>query len=411
MKPKILILILAMLVFIGFHSCKIGKGNDSEKDPDSPKDTLQRLASPVETADAVSMDMHSIIRTTGSLEPYQTVNVLSKVQGMVESVHMEQGDIVKNGDILLKLDSKEFDIALKQAEADLLSAKASLNEAELQRAENQYKRIKELYEKDLSSPQELEQQEALFLQAKSNYESQQARILSLSANYERARLNLSYTTIRSPIAGVISRRFVNKGELLSPSSPVCEIVNISKLYARIYVSEKFIHYLDRNKEVEVIVDAVPENLFFGRIDLISPVAETQSRTFQTSILIDNSNNNLKAGMFARVIINVAEFKDAVAVPKDAVIMRQDQEYCFIIKNDDKKPDEPAAEQENESDDKDSSQEDAPAINVSMVKVRTGIEDSSFVQIIEGVKAGDKVIVSGHYDLNDGDIVRIIRYVD
>jgi len=261
-----------------------------------------------------------------------------------------------------------------------------------------------MYEKDLSSIQELEQQEALYLQAKSSYESQQARILSLQANYERASLNLSYTEIKSPLKGIISRKHINKGELISPSSLIYEIVDISKLYAKIYVSEKYIHYLDKDRDVQIRVDAVPGSIFSGTIEMISPVAETQSRTFQTSVLIDNSKHLLKGGMFARVIIDVAEFNNSVAVPKDAVIIRQDQEYCFLI---DQNTDDKEASL-SEDKEKDSEEKTFPA---SMIKVSTGIEDEGFIQILDGIKEGDTVITSGHYDLNDGDKVRIITYIE
>lgn len=395
MKRNIL-MAFVLILSITLFSCNQRSKKDSSPDTSSSRDTLRRIASPVETADAKVMDMRSILRATGSLEPYQNVRVLSKVQGIPKEIFFEKGDHVKKGDILLELDKAEYEIALKQAEADLASAKASLNEAELQRAENQYNRIKEMYEKNLSSQQELEQHRSGYLQAKSNYDSQQARILSFKANYERAKLNLSYTTIRSPMDGVINNRNVRIGELVSPSTMVFDIVDISKLYANIYISERFIHYLDRGKPVEVRVDAIPNKLFEGSIDIISPVAEAQSRTFQTSILIDNKNGLLRAGLFTRVVINIAEFTDTIAVPKDAVIVRQEQEYCFIVKKE-------APDDDNE--------DDEDIYYASLTRVHIGVEDARYIQIIEGIQKGDSVIISGHYELNDGDRIRIIRYID
>lgn len=396
-----LVAILVFILILYSNSCKIGRSGESKSDPASQKDTARRLANPVETANAVLMDMRSVIRSTGSLEPFQDIKIISKVQGIVENVYFEQGDTVKKGNILLKIDSREYEIALHQAEADLASAKAALNPAELLRAENQYKRIKEMFEKNLSSKQELEQQEALYLQAKSSYESQEARILSLKANYERAKLNLSYATIRSTMDGIVSRRHANTGELISPSSVLYEIVDISKLYARIYISEKYVHYLNKGKVVEVRVDAVPNRTYEGIIDVVSPVAEAQSRTFQTSVLIENKDNTLRAGMFTRVVINVADFKDAVAVPKDAVIVRHDQDYCFVVKG---------IAEENEVKDEDSQKTDASS-TASLIRVQTGVEDARYIQILEGINEGDTVIISGHYELNDGDMVRIIRYTE
>lgn len=412
-KPKISLILIFAIAF-SLVSCRQKGSSEHGVGPSSPRDTIRRIAAPVEAIEAVLMDMRSIIRATGSLEPYQNVRILSKVQGVVEEVHFEQGDMVKKDQVLAVLNKDEYEIALRQAKADLASARAALNIAELERALNQYNRIKDMYEQNLSSKQELEQQRALYLQAKSNFESQEARILSFEANYERARLNLSYTVIRSPMDGIISRRYVQIGELVSPSALIFDMVNISKLYARIHVSEKYIHHLNRGDEVEVRIDAIPDQSFSGTIDIISPVAETASRTFQTSILVNNADMLLKAGMFTRVIINIAEFKDTVAVPKDAIIVRHEDNYCFIVERVEKEEeikDDPKDEVEEDEEDKDEEQEIKEEFIARLIRVRLGVEDARYIQIVNGVSAGDLVIISGHYELNDGDKVRLIRYMD
>jgi len=410
-KPRLLTanLLILCLVLI-FCACQ--KPGDKAKQPG--KGELDKIAVPCEVAGVTTRTMSSVVKTTGTLEPFSSVQITSRLQGTVKGIAAEQGDKVKTGKILLSLDDRDYRIALKQAQADLSAAQASLNEAELIRAKNQYERIKRLREDSLSSEQELESARASYLQAKSAYDAQQARIQAAAANLERARLDLSHTEVRAPISGIISKRYVDTGELISPAAPLFELVNISTLYARIFVSEKYINELSEGKEVSIKVDALPNQTFAGVISILSPVAEAQSRTFEIAIKLHNDKQELKAGMFARVFIQMKEHQNALVVPKDAVVERQGESFCFVVKEQQAK--EPAKGKQTNKDTAKDKQPDTKKqekvekkYTAEMRPVQVGIEDSRYIEITQGLHKGEQVIISGHFELTDGAPVRIITF--
>jgi multidrug efflux pump subunit AcrA (membrane-fusion protein) len=367
--------------------------------------------------EAKKSKIEDIATFTGQIEAGDEVTIVSKISGRVKEVNFEVGDYVKEGEPLVILETDELYVQLSQAEAALASAKANLaaNEsgtlpqqldqvkAAFEQAEtnylntkSDYERIKALYEAGAASKQTLDSMEAKYKVAKSQYESAKeqlrlteerlpkniealrAQVAQAEAQVELIKTNIKNSVIRAPISGMISSKQINPGEMCQAGVTLGSIVNIDKVKVVIDVPEEDINKIREGQEVTVNIDALGDKgKIKGKISIISP-ASASSRLFKVKIEMENKDYKLKPGMFAKVNIIRDIKENVITIPKDALVIKKHGNVVYVVK-------EGKAEER-------------------LVKI--GVTNGDRVEITEGLKEGETVVISGQNMLAEGSAVKI-----
>jgi membrane fusion protein (multidrug efflux system) len=309
---------------------------------------------PVEAAPVTTGDISAFFVGTATLETEGEAVVVAKAGGIVKAVLVEEGMYVKAGQPLAHLDDER--LALEAARA----------EARLKKSRRDFERKTELHEKKLISAEEYER-------VKSEYEAQQA-------DFNLTRLSLEYMTVRAPISGVVSERMIKVGNMVQTHEATFRITDFDPLLAVMHVPEREMSRLRVGQTAEVLVDALPERVFTGRIKRISPVVDPATGTFKVTIEVRDRTKALKPGMFGRIRIVYDTHRGALLVPREAVITEDDADAVFVVRD-------------------------------SMTfrrTVQTGYANSDYVEILDGLAPGDLVITTGQTNLRDSSKVEVIR---
>jgi len=293
--------------------------------------------------------------TTTSLEAAKEAEVTARVSGVVTSLMIEEGDYVEAGQILAQLDIDKPALELKRATANL------------KRMENELRRYEKIYQKDLVSSEAYER-------VKYQYEAQKAAT-------DLATLNLHYATIRAPISGVVTKRYIKEGNLLKLNGSAFHISDLSELHGVIHIPESEKAALDVDQTAKVYVDA-HEKPFTGKVLRVSPVVDKESGTIRVTVSLKDKTGVLRPGMFGRVSIVYDTHQQTLLVPKASVLSQDEEVSVFIIK-------------------------DGLALKRN---VMTGFSNSDYIEILEGVDKNDIVIIEGQRNLKDKLNVELINPV-
>ncbi|HOU36183.1 MAG TPA: efflux RND transporter periplasmic adaptor subunit, partial [Candidatus Omnitrophota bacterium] len=186
-------------------------------------------------------------------------------------------------------------------------------------------------------------------------------------------LTFEKAAVESPISGIVGRVLVDIGTNVSPQSAVALVVNMDRVKVFLDVPEKYLPSLSLNMPAAVRVEAYPDEMFRGVITRISPIVDTATRTCQIEIAIDNREHKLRSGMYAKVKIVIRTYKDALVVLKEAIMGKEPQRYVFVV------IDQKAAVRE----------------------IQTGARQGPYVQVTQGLAAGDRVVIMGQQRLREG----------
>ena len=339
---------MVFFTFMVFGGC--GKSsNNNEKDK---KDN--EVAVPVEYSQVTQGDIAAFFSSTATLESEEETEVVAKVGGVVKKILVEEGDYVNTEQVLAKLDDEKLMVQLDQTSANM------------QKLEQNYKRSEELFKKNLISTEE-------FQQSKYEYEYQKAA-------YDLAKLDLDYTSIRTPIEGVISQRLIKVGNMVLPNEAVYSVTGMNPLLAILHIPERNINKLKVGHASALSVDAIKDKIFHGRIKRISPVVDPMTGTVKVTVEVYDRSMQLKPGMFARVHITYDTHQNTLLVPKDAVIEEDKASSLFVVQD-------------------------------SMVfrkHIKLGYINTSHVEIIDGINLGDTVVTTGKGSLKDSTRVELVE---
>jgi len=331
---------------------RAGCGEAQSKGPDEPEVIP---AIPVEAATVTRGDISAHYIGTASLEAEEEANVVAKVGGTAEEVLVEEGDYVRKGDVLVRLDAERQTLELARQEATL------------QKLKREFERNEELYNKQFVSAEAYEL-------SRSSYEQQQAA-------YNLAKLDVEYANVVAPISGIISARMVKTGNMIQAQSPVYTITDFDPLLAVMNVPEKELTKLRGGQATRVQVDALLGEAFTGRIKRISPIVDATTGTFKVTIEVRDRTRRLKPGMFGRVQIVYDTHENALLVPRDAVITEDSESSVFTVSSD----------------------------GVAMRQlVEVGYIDDAHVEILTGLTESDQVVTTGQSTLRDSTVVEVIR---
>ncbi len=373
-KYLLFAVVAALLVFLGWRIYTEMTASSGEAGG------RERQAVAVEVAPVRRLSMRDVGAFTGSTEPAAYFVVAPKVSGRLESLAVDIGDPVRRGQTIAVLDDDEYTQGVEQARAELKVAKANVVQARssLVVAQREYERIQMLRRKGISSESDLDT-------ARSQYEAEEARrqvalaeVARREAALKAAEVRLSYTRITASWKGkeasrVIGERFVDEGAMLSASTPIVSILDISSLTAVIQVIERDYRKIRLGQPVVITTDAFPDGKFTGTVARVAPLLKKQSRQARVEITLPNPEGLLRPGMYVRAGIEFDRRDSAQAVPVTAVVKREGRHGVFLI-------------------DEERVARFAP--------VRLGIVDGGMVEILEPPLSGPVATV-GHHLLADG----------
>jgi HlyD family secretion protein len=257
-------------------------------------------------------DIENFVSSTGTLSAVETVEVGSQVSGIIEKLYVDFNDSVKKGQVLAILDKTLFDVAVLDAEAAVARAKATLDQANAELIRNQ-----PLFEKGHLSEME-------FLVTKTTAQTARADLNSAEAALKRAKTNLSYTVIRSPIDGTVIERTVDAGQTIAASfqAPKLFIIakDLTRMQIEVNVDESDIGQIKENQSVRFDVQAYPDEIFTGKVRQIRLQPTTIQNVVNYIVVVDASNEKgiLLPGMTATVDFLVEEKRDVLMVPNSAL---------------------------------------------------------------------------------------------
>jgi RND family efflux transporter MFP subunit len=334
----------------------------------------------VELASAARGDIAQQLTVVGNLVGDATVSVVPKAAGRLDSVTVRLGDRVSRGQRIAKIEDEEIQQQVKQAEAALEVSKATIRqrEADLELAKTNAERSRNLFQRQLLPQQTLDDSEAKYQSAVAALDLARAQDTQSRARYEELKVTLDNTIIVSPVDGFVARRAADPGAYVSPNAPIVDVVDITRVRLVVNVVEKDLKAVQAGDMARVEVDAFPGESFSGRIARVAPVLDPATRTSPVEIEIPNPTYRLKPGMYARVGIVTETRPNALVVPTNAVIDSNGTRGVFVAMND----------------------------VAAWRQVKVGIENEQRVEILDGVREGDRIVTIGAASLRDGDHIAL-----
>lgn len=351
MKTKKLgtFLTAAALSIASLSACSNGENNENMND-----DADSTLVIPVEVMDVSRGTISAYYSNTATLEAVEEANIVSKVRGIIQEINVEEGDEVRAGQVIAKIEDDQYRIEAERAKATL------------DRMYNDFQRNKELFDKQLISAE-------VYENSRFEYEAQKSA-------YELAQLNYQHTSIKSPITGVISERMVKKGNMIGIDQQVFRVTDFDPIQAILYVPEHERSKIRKGQRAELLADAIPGTLFTGKVERISPTIDPTTGTFKVTIYMDQNQDFLRPGMFGRVKIVYDTRENTKMIPKAAIISEDETQSVFVIK-------------------------DSLAFRKN---IRTGYINGTNIEVIDGLEDGEMVVTTGQGSLTDSTKVNIVR---
>lgn len=339
------LLLLPVLAACGGNGAAETRGESAEAD-------AERVV-PVATTRAELGDIARTVGISGVVEPIRRVYVNSQLSAEVREVAVEEGDEVRAGALLARLDDRQLRAELAAAESAHEVAAAA------------YERAAALLESGVVT--------------RAEYEQERTTLAAAEARLDQVRAQLEYTRIRSPIPGVVTERSVEVGNIVSPQTRLFALDDVSTLVVRVRASEMDVVHLAPEDPVEVTLDALPGRSVEGTIRRIFPTGDPETRLVPVEVaLAGEAAGQARPGFLARVTFALESREGVVQVPASAILTRGGGEAVFVV-------------------------EDGRAHRRS---VTSGLVFRGQVEIASGLEAGAEVVTAGHAELRDGTAVRV-----
>jgi membrane fusion protein (multidrug efflux system) len=329
----------------GVAGDKIAKEKEAKEKSDA--------AIPVEVAAPTRGEMLAMYSGTATLEAEADAEIKAKVGGEVRRILVEEGDRVSAGQVLAVLDDRQLRLLAAQTRAAL------------GKADRDFNRQIELHQKGLVAA-------GAFENLKYDLDNQRAAD-------DMARLNLSYSEIRAPFAGVVSARHIKLGQEIAIGTSVFRVTDPTPLKASVFVPERELARLKPGQTATVSADALGGRTFPAVVKLVAPTVDAATATFKVTLEVNDPKGDLKPGMFSRVAIVFERRADALTIPRIALLDTDGASNVFVVAGG-------KAEQR---------------------AIKTGLSNAGKVEVTEGLKGGEQVVIVGQNGLKDGNPVRVV----
>jgi multidrug efflux pump subunit AcrA (membrane-fusion protein) len=313
-----------------------------------------------DTATLQRISVQREVDLAGTLLSPDMAKVSSEVAGIIRDVPVQLGTEVRTGDVLVRIEPRELQLAVERAESALHQTEAQLGidhsqvrqpppdeqigsvrqaVANRDEARNTFKRAEELHRRGLMSQVDYDTAETRLKVAEANYQtaldnvrSQKASLQDRRAAYELAQKKLADATVRAPVAGSVSERLVQPGEFIRENTPVATIVQMNPLKLKTAIQERHAGLIRPGQIVEFVVEAFPTRKFTGKIAYVSPAVDQATRTFPVEALIENPDRVLKPGFFAKGVVQTHLDTQVMAAPTDAISTLAGVSTVYVIEN-------------------------------------------------------------------------------
>ncbi|MFA6598156.1 MAG: efflux RND transporter periplasmic adaptor subunit [Ignavibacteriaceae bacterium] len=376
----------------------------------------------VQTEKVEKRTITQTVSATGKINPEFKVVITPEVTGEIVQLPVKEGQVVKKGELLIKIKADAYMAQKQRSEATLWAAKSSLaqRKAELDKITSDYDRMKELHAKKLSSDADLEAAKSTYLSTAAGYEAAKANVQQSEASLRETIESLNKTTIYSPMAGVITQLNVELGERVlgsgfSQGTDIMTVSDLKSMEARVDVDENDVVLISVGDTAYIKVDAFGDKDIKGIVTQIGNSAKTsglgsqeQVVNFEVRIRVTNLASSLRPGMSCNADIRTETVNDVISVPLQSVTARGDfnapkegaeeESMAKVIekKTNGNKPEEIVFIIENGK--------------AKSKKIKTGLSDDNYIEVKGGLKVGEEV-VNGSYraisrDLKDGSLVKV-----
>ena len=331
------------------------------------------IAIPVTGAPVIRDTLVLSVSAAGQAQAYARTLLTADVEGPVTEVNVAEGDNVRRGQVLARIDPERYAFELEKARAALERAEATFAEFTL-------------FDEEIEDA-ELRAERRRMARAKSGLSEAEVAVREAELNVERA-------TMRAPFAGAVANLAIVPGERVQARDSIAEIVDVSRVRIEVQVLETEVPYLERGRVAHVTLSAFPDTVMIGRVASINPVVDPRTRTTRVTVVLPNPLGAVKPGMYARVRIAARLYPDRVIVPREAILERDDRTLVFVF------------------------EPDANGVQgtAKWNYVTTGLESEEYVEIIPGkgttmLEPGQIVLTDGHYTLIHDARVRLLEESD
>lgn len=413
---KLIILPLLILPLL-LNSCS-KKENEAKAVSDKKEIKQEKVKFNIETTTIKGQKFNDYFEIIGNIQALNSTTISSETSGKIIRLNIDEGDFIKEGDLLLETEHDSIKTQIKQLEANLKQTVALHNQAKgtiglqkylldgevkvrqlsLNNINKDVKRDEELFKSSVITKEKLDDRkynrniteiqyelsrinkEQQNIVLNTNIETTKAQIESLQAQLDLLKIQLGRTYIKSPVSGIVDKLNIDKGELLNPGTSIAEIIRIDNVKLVGGIPEKEIGNVKYGDDVKIKVSAYTNKDFYGKIQHISSNADKTSKTFDVKIIINNSNKLLKPGMLARFSMLRDKYDNAILIPSSSVIQTENSPIVYIEKDG----------------------------KVTERKIKLGNNSSEKVVVLEGISEGEKLVTVGQQNLSNGDLVNIVK---
>ncbi|MEW6367046.1 MAG: efflux RND transporter periplasmic adaptor subunit [Acidobacteriota bacterium] len=341
-------LIVLLIAAVGvFFALRYSQAASASTKGNSEKGAAQEKRLPVEVVNAKRGTISSSIVTTASLEAYRQVTMIAEAQGVVEEFLVDEGNAVREGQVLARLRNADKQAALQKAEIHVRNAKIELD------------RKQRSYDQSLITAAE--------------FDAARYAMDTAEAELKAAQVEVDHCMIRAPFSGTITERYIEKGQNVNPGQNLFTLVDRTPLRARIYLPEKEVFALKLDQPVDLSLNSQKDVAFKGVIRQINPAVDPRTGTVKVTVEIAQAPEQIRPGSFVDVQLVTQQHTDSLLVPKKAILEEAGEQYLFLINK-----------------------------GVATRKtVEIGFVNGQYAEVLSGVNAGDTVVIAGQGSLRDG----------
>lgn len=345
------IIIISIIVLIGIAGIfKLYMNKKQIEANSAPRES--KVSVPVFVEEVKTSKVDNSFQVNGSFEPAHETMIISQTQGKIVKLEFREGDYVQEGQLLASCD------------LELLEAQRELAEANLNKAKKDLKKFQEMVQSKAATQQQVDDLQLAFYNAQASY---------VSVNKQ-----IEYSRITAPFSGYITAKHVEKGSMIMPGTPVAEIMDINTMKFNAGLAEPDLVKIRLNQEVRISADIYEGFTYAGRISNIGMKADA-SRRFPVEIEVRNQGSRpIRSGMYGQAFFSSEGTHDAMLIPRTALVGSIKEPVVFIVEN-------------------------GKALKRF---IKAGSATETTIEVLEGLKAGDQVVVSGQINLDDNTAVRI-----
>ena len=331
-------------------------------------------ATPVKVFSVNRENISENLQNTGLIQAWKEITITPDIGGKLDKIHVEEGDMVKQGQLLAELDTRVFRLQLEQAEAGVEVAEANHKDSK-----RNLDRMERLNAESAVSEQQYEKIKLL-------YEATDAQLQQARAILNLAKHNVEVSRMRAPFNGVVASINADVGDVINPlmggffpNEGIVTLMDYSRIKLQVEVSQRDASRIEKGQMAQVEVAAYPGRVFPGRVSLVNQTADSQSKKFAVEVVLDNQDLILKPNTFGEVTFIVGLHEDVLAIPLKAVL---EKSYVFVVQGE----------------------------TVKKISVTLGFQNQDYIEVTSGLKEGDLVIIEGNYGLEEGTQIDVLEVV-